>query len=154
MNQKTRTYKYITISSGLSREGTPQCASMKSLDSSTRRRVNKHATDLGEWIMLSSSWTRARLELLRSSVYETCRSPRVVDHDGALCCHFAVMGRLIMVLPTVDSSARCRVWSVTPLNAVMSELGKVHHGDANPRLFRSLPEFILCFDVIVKLSGC
>ena len=50
-----------------------------------------------------------------------------------------------MVPPTPNSSARCRVWNMTPLNAVMLEFGKVYHGVANPRLFRSLSEFMLCF---------
>ena len=47
-----------------------------------------------------------------------------------------------MVPPTLNSSARCRVWNMTPLNAVMLELGKAYRGAANPRLFRSLSEFI------------
>jgi len=50
-----------------------------------------------------------------------------------------------MVPPTPNSSACCRVRSMTHLNAVMLELGKAHHGAANARLFRSLSEFILCF---------
>jgi len=31
---------------------------------------------------------------------------------------------------------------MTHLNAVMLELGKAHHGAVNPRIFRSLLEFI------------
>jgi len=34
---------------------------------------------------------------------------------------------------------------MTHLNAVMLELGKAHNDAANPRLFRSLSEFTLCF---------
>jgi len=47
-----------------------------------------------------------------------------------------------MVPPTPNSSARCRVCSMTHLNAVMLELGNAHHGAANPRLFRSQSELI------------
>jgi len=32
-----------------------------------------------------------------------------VDHDGTSCCHFVVVGRLIMVLTTFNSSTRGRV---------------------------------------------
>jgi len=82
-------------------------AILKSLDSSARRRVNKHA------------------------------AARVVDHvepflnssalpsecNGApQCCHFIVVGRRTMVPPTPNSSARCWVLSMMHRNAIMFEL--------------------------------
>ena len=66
-----------------------------------------------------------------------CRSPRVVDHvelflnssalpsecNGApRCCHFIVVERHTSVPPTPNSSARCRVLSMTHRDAVMLEL--------------------------------
>jgi len=65
------------------------------------------------------------------------------------------VGRLIMVPPTFDSSARRRVNKhAAAINAVMLELGKAHHGAANPRLFRSLSDLFAVFLVIVNLIGC
>jgi len=77
-----------------------------------------------------------------------------VNHDGALCCHFVVVEGLIMVPPTIDSSARRRVnkhavalgkWIMMALLLTFGSCGKAHHGAANPKLLHSLSEFTLCF---------
>jgi len=86
---------------------------------------------------------------------KTCRSPRVVDHDDVLYFHFVFVGRLIMVLSTPNSSARCRVLSMTHRNAVMLELWE---GSSWCRLSQALllavDFFFAVFLVIVKLIEC
>jgi len=70
-------------------------------------------------LFVSSSWTQALLELLRSSI-------------GILMAHRdIVVGRHTMVLPTPNSSARCRVLSMTYRNAVMLEPSTSSYGSEN-----------------------
>jgi len=78
-----------------------------------------------------------------------------VDHDGALCCHFVVVGRLIMVPATPNSSARCRVIGLTHRNTVMLELWEGSSWCHQTRAFPLAVGIFFCvFHVIAKLSEC